>query len=199
MMLTKLKDFFLILLKNKYVILEMTKRDLSKKYAGQIFGKVWFFLHPIFMLSVYILIFSAILPMKTGGSVSRGDHTIYILCGLTAWLVMQEAIVRSVTVINSNSAIIKQVVFPIELLPIKVVLNSMVSMLIYIVVLLMYMLLKGEWPSYMFFLLPLIIYIQLILVIGISFILSSIGVYIRDLKDIIQMFSFIGVFVLPVI
>ncbi|MED7787554.1 ABC transporter permease [Francisella sp. 19X1-34] len=198
-MLIKLKTFFLILFKNKYVIVEMTKRDLSQKYAGQVFGKLWVFLHPIFMLSVYVLIFTKLLPLKTGVQAAGGNYAVYILSGLTAWLVMQEAIMKSTIAINTNSSIIKQVVFPLEVLPIKAVLGSMINMIIYIIILFIYMLFIGDLPSYMLFLLPIIIYMQFIFVIGLSFILSSVGVYLKDLKDMIQMFTFIAMFLLPVI
>ena len=114
-----------LLTRHRDLTLEMAKRELSDRYAGQVFGMVWAIGHPVFMVCLYVFIFAFVFKQKVGGTVEMPlDYTAYLLSGLVAWMSFQESLIKSCTAITGNAALVKQVVFPLEILPVKVVLAS---------------------------------------------------------------------------
>lgn len=198
-MLTVFKEFYVLCLKNKNLIFELAKREFTDRYIGQVLGRFWAILHPLLLIIVYLFVFVFVFKIKVQGLASTSsDYSTYLLSGLIAWLVVQEVLSKSTTTIVSNANLVKQVVFPIEVLPIKTVLASLLTMSIFILSLLLYTVVFKSTYSFMLLMIPIVIYLQIIFMIGLAFILSAVGVYLKDIKDVVQMFSFIGVFLLPV-
>ena len=192
------RELILLLTKYRHLTFELARREIADRYAGQVFGMFWSIGHPLIMIAVYIFIFGYVFRVKVGGTVDMPlDYTTYLLSGLIPWLAFQDSMVKASTVIVSNTNLVKQVVFPIEVLPVKVVLGAFVTQIILLVLLILYILLVQHTLSWTFFLLPLLIIIQAIAMAGVSFILSAIGVYFRDIKDFIQVFSMIGIYLVP--
>lgn len=188
-----------ILLRHAELTITMAKREISDRYVGQTLGVIWAIGHPIFMIGIYIFVFVFVFKVKIGNSVDLPlDYTTYILAGLVPWLSMQELIVKSCTVITSNSTLVKQVVFPLEILPVKSVLASLVPQIVAFAILFVYVLATtgGLWLTYV--LLPLLFFFQILIMMGIAFFLSAIGAYFRDLKDVMQLFSVCSIYLLPI-
>lgn len=188
-----------ILLKHHSLTWEMAKRELSDRYAGQAFGIVWAIAHPLFMIGLYVFIFAFVFKAKIGGTVQLPlDYTTYILSGLIPWMAFQESINKSCTAITANAGLVKQVVFPLEILPAKSVLVSLLPLFISLLILLGYVLVKhgGFFMTY-FLLLPLIVF-QILAMLGMAYMLAAIGAYFRDIKDIAQLFSMSGMYLMPI-
>lgn len=187
------------LFQHRALVFALAKRELSEQYAGQLFGNLWSIIHPLFLMMVYLFVFGFVFRTKIGGSYNLPyDYTTYILSGLIPWLTLQQNLAKSCAAITSNAALVKQVVFPIEVLPVKTILSTLVWQLIAIGILLAHVLIRyHEFPaSYLF--LPLVVLLQLIVTLGISFILSSITVFVRDIREFITIFTTAGVFLLPI-
>ena len=188
-----------ILGRYKELTLTMAKREIADRYVGQTLGLAWSVGHPIFMIGVYVFVFGFVFKVKIGNSASLPlDYTTYILAGLVPWLSMQESIVKSCTVITSNSSLVKQVVFPLEILPAKSVLASLVPQMVSFALLLVYVVATsgGLWLTYA--LLPLVFLFQILLMTGLAFSLATVGAYFRDLKDVAQLFSVCSIYLLPI-
>lgn len=194
------KEVTLLLTKHRELTLAMAKRELSDRYVGQALGMLWVVGHPLFLTGLYIFVFSVVFKTRMGGTVEMPlDYTTYVLSGLVAWLAFSESMGKSCVAITSNASLVKQVVFPLEILPVKTVLASMVTMFVSLVVLVVYVLIThGSLPA-TYALLPLVVAMQLMLMTGIAYILSSVGAYFRDIKDFVQMFASAGIFLLPVV
>ena len=178
---------------------QLAQREIADRYVGQAFGVAWTVFHPLFMMGLYVFIFAHVLEQKTSIAHNNfSDYTAYILSGLTAWLSVQESLVKSCTLITSNSSLVKQVVFPLEVLPVKSVLVSLLPQVISLLVIIIYLLYSFHHLYLTILLLPLLIFTQLIAMIGITFIMSSLGVYFRDLKDLMQLFVTIGIYITPI-
>lgn len=198
-MYTTYKELLLLIVRNKRLILELAKREFSDRYAGQVLGKLWVIIHPALLMFVYLFVFVAVFKVKIQDTISlSNDYPTYLLSGLIAWLIVQEVLSKSTVIVTSNANLVKQVIFPLEVLPLKTVLASLLTMLLFIGILFIYTVFFQRSYSFMLLILPLLIYLHVIFMIGIAFILSAIGVYFKDMKDIIQMFSVVGVFLLPI-
>jgi lipopolysaccharide transport system permease protein len=178
---------------------EMAKREITDRYRGQILGWLWAILHPLVMIGVYVFVFVFIFKIKIGGSREMPlDYTTYLLSGLIPWLAAQEIMAKGSSVIVVNANLVKQVVFPIEILPIKSVLSSLITQSIFLVILIGYVFLRNLTLPLSYAILPLLVFVQMIGMLGTSYILSAVGVYFRDVKDIVQVFSLIGMYLLPI-
>jgi lipopolysaccharide transport system permease protein len=194
-----LRSLVTILVKHRSLILEMARREVSDRYAGQIIGTVWAVGHPLFVIGLYIFVFNVVFRQKVGGTLEMPlDYTAYILSGLVAWLAMQECLIKSCTLITSNSSLVKQTVFPLEVLVLKSNLVSLFPMLLSLSILVIYVGITqgGVHPTYA--LLPLLLMIQFFGMLGLSFLLAPLGAYFRDLKDVVQLFATAGIYLMPV-
>jgi lipopolysaccharide transport system permease protein len=187
-----------LLTKHRELTLEMAKREITDRFRGQVFGTFWAVLHPLILILVYIFLFVMVFKVRIGGTATMPlDYTTYILSGLIPWLMIQDAMAKSCTVIVGNANLVKQVVFPIEVLPIKTVIASLVSMGISLAFLLVYVLCTQRIFFWTYALLPVLIALLILGMAGIAFFLSAAGVYIRDMKDLVQVFNFVGFFLIP--
>jgi lipopolysaccharide transport system permease protein len=194
-----LKEPFEVIFKNKNLILEMTRRELTDRYAGQVFGLQWAVVHPVFIMGLFVFIFAVVFQQKIGGTLDLPlDYTAYLLSGLVSWLCFQEAMVKGCTSITANRTLVKQVVFPIEILPVKTVLSCLFTLLVSVSVLVIYVLLSYGSLHLTYLLLPFLILMQLMMMIGLAYILATIGAVFRDIKDIVQLFAVMGAYIAPV-
>ena len=193
--------FFSILYKQRELTLEMTKREFSERYAGQVFGVLWGFAHPIVIILVYIFIFSFVFQSRVdpGDVSSTANYAVFMLAGLIPWMALAETLNKGTQVITSNSNLVKQVIFPLEILPAKTVIASFINQVILLFGVLVYASIQTGGPTWSFCLLPTLLTLQFMQMLGLSMILSTIGVYIRDLKDLVQVFCLINIYLMPVI
>lgn len=155
------------------------KKEIRGRYKNSILGVMWSFLNPLLQLAVYSIIFGALL--------SGGDPTypIYICVALIPWTYFTTAITQSAFTIIGNGDIIKKVYFPREILPISVVTSGAVNFVISTIIILAFVIFSGVGLSWYLLLYPFVLLVQYVLLLGISFIVSSITVYFRDLEHII--------------
>jgi lipopolysaccharide transport system permease protein len=178
----------------------MTKREVTQRYVGQVFGTLWAIGHPIALMLVYVFIFAFVFKMRIGGTRELPlNYTTYMLSGLIPWITFQEVMSKSTTVITGDASLVKQVVFPIEVLPVKSVLSALPTQLVATSLLFIYILLTHGIPFLMNVLFPLLFFIQILAMIGTSYLFSAIGVYFRDLKDFVQVYCTIGFFIVPIL
>ncbi len=193
------KELSSLLSKHSDLVREMAFRDVSDRYSGQVLGVLWAIGHPLFMMALYVFVFAFVFKTKVGGTVQMPlDYTVYIMSGLIPWMAFQDAMNRSCVVITSNASLVKQVVFPLEVLPVKTVLSALLPQFVSLIFLLVYVLFKNGSLFSLYILLPSILAAQIIAMLGVSYFLSALGVYFRDIKDFIQLFGMAGMYMMPI-
>jgi lipopolysaccharide transport system permease protein len=191
-------ELVILLTRHRQLTLEMAKREITDRFSGQLFGVFWAIGHPLIMMLVYVFIFGFVFKVKVGGTTDLPlDYTTYLLSGLIPWLAFSEVMSKASITIISNSILVKQVVFPVETLPVKSVISTLLSLGIFISMLVIYVLLVQKTLPWTYLLLPLLIILLVLAMIGVSYILSAIGVYFRDIKDFVQVFSVTGIYLMP--
>lgn len=177
---------------------EMTKRDLGAQFAGQMFSRFWIFFHPLLLYLIYIFLFVLVFQVKLSASDGMPrDYATYMISGLAPWMTIQQALTRSSSVFLSQANMVKQVVFPVEILPIGAVLVSFVPLLMGLLMLLVYTLANFHLPPLTYLLLPFGVTALFLFLSGIGFMLAGLTPFIRDLKDIVLVLSTIGVYLVP--
>lgn len=192
-------EVVMLLTRHRHLTWEMTKREISDRYAGQVLGIFWAVGHPLVLMAIYVFIFAYVFKMKIGGTRELPlDYTTYLLSGLIPWMSFQEAMGKSTTVIVGNANLVKQVVFPIEILPVKGVFASLATQVISTIILIGYLLFTYRSLPLTYSLLPVLFFFQTLAMIGVSYIFSALGTYFRDLKDFVQVFCVAGIYLMPV-
>src|SRR3954463_6905967 len=119
------------LYRNRSLTFALAKREITDKYTRQMIGSLWAIGHPLIHVCVYIFLFQVVLKLRMGGTADIPlDYVAYLLSGLIPWLAVQESLGKGSTVITSNANLVKQVVFPLEVLPVKSVLACFVTQLV---------------------------------------------------------------------
>ena len=188
------------IIKNRNLIIEMAKQELRDKYVGQVFGKYWVFIHPIFLTGMYLFVFGVVYRQRIGGTYEMPlDFTSYILSGLVSWFFIMDALSKSCTIITINKTLIKQILFPLEILPLKSLLASLLPQLVTLLILIIYVLISNGSLLITYLLIPLLIFLEFTILIGVSYFLSIVGVFFKDMKDVVQLFITAGIYILPVV
>jgi len=170
------------------------------RYAGQFFGIFWTFVHPLVLVLVYVFLFNVVFTAKVGGNIQMPlDMTSYILAGIIPWVAFSESMSKASTAVTNNANLVKQVIFPVEVLPVKGVISTLFTEIIFLAMLIVYTLFKYGGLSPLYLLLPLVLAMQVLAMIGVSYILSAVGVYLRDTKDFVQVFLALGFWFVPIL
>ncbi|MCI0640037.1 MAG: ABC transporter permease [Gemmataceae bacterium] len=178
----------------------MAKREITDRYVGQMFGLGWAVVHPLLLMAVYLFIFAFVFKTRVGNTVELPfDYSVYLLSGLIPWLAMAECMNKATTTITGNVNLVKQVVFPLEVLPLKGILATLLPQVICTLLLLVYMLACFQYLPWTVALLPALIALQMILMVGLALFLAALGPYFRDLKDFVQVFCLVGVYLIPIV
>jgi lipopolysaccharide transport system permease protein len=172
------------------LLLSMIRRDVLGRYRGSVLGVLWSFLNPLLMLLVYTLVFSVMFKQQwQGGSGSRTEFALLVFAGLLVFNIFAECVQRAPSLILHNTNYVKKVIFPLEILPWmslgSVLLHATASLLIW---LLFHFLLIGP-PPVTALLLPLVLLPLILFSMGISWLLAGLGVYLRDVGQVVSAFT----------
>ncbi len=184
-MLQKILEPFTGVWRHRVLVKQFTIRDVNLRYKGSFLGIVWSFITPILMLIVYTFVFSEIFEAKWDvGSDNKIEFALIVFCGLAVYNLFAETMTRSPGLILSNVNYVKKVVFPLEILPLSVMLSAFINLLISFIVLFAGILVFHEFHyTSLLFIVVLLPYI--LFVAGLSWIFSALGVYLRDVGQVI--------------
>ncbi|MCF7534703.1 ABC transporter permease [Pseudomonas petrae] len=186
--------------KNRSLISQMTKREVIGRYRGSVMGLTWSFFNPILMLAVYTFVFSEIFKSRwVGVDTGKGGFAILLFVGMIVHGLFAECANRAPSLVMSNSNYVKKVVFPLEILPVITLGSALFHSCISLLVLLIAQLLIVGTLSWTALLFPLILVPLILATLGISWLLASLGVYLRDVGHVITVLTTVLLFLSPVL
>ena len=169
------------------------KKDIRGKYKGSFLGILWSFINPLLSVLVYAIVFPYIMRIKVE------NYLIYLITGIIPWTFFTAAINTGIISILVNADIIKKVYFPRILLPISSVTSALVNFLISCIIVLGFCIFGGVGISIHLLWLPVIAFIQYLMLLGFTFILSSIEIYMRDIEHIVTFILAMAFYVTPIL
>lgn len=186
--------------RNGGLIRQMARREVVGRYRGSVFGLLWSFIHPIFMLAIYTFVFSVVFRAKWGQthSESRTEFAIILFAGLIVYNLFAEVLNRAPSIILSNANYVKRVVFPLEILPVTAICSALFHCMVSVLVLLAFNLVLNGIFSMTFFLLPVVLLPLLVLTLGIAWFLASLGVFLRDVGQVVGILTAALLFMSPI-
>ncbi len=181
--------------------MQLLRRNISIRYRGAALGFVWSFAQPLMMLAVYTFVFGIVFKSRWGGT-SFDDNSaafpMIMFCGMAVFNIFSESVNSSAGLIVGNPSYVKKVIFPLEILPIGNVLTSFVFGLAWFALLLVGTVLLLGQLSWTMLLLPVMLVPLLLISSGVSLFVSSLGVYLRDIQQIIGILTQMLFFMTPI-
>lgn len=172
---------------NRYLIWNLTCREVLGRYKGSLLGVLWSFFTPVLMLIIYTFVFRVAFNAKWGDQYgdSTGNFALILFIGLIVFSLFSESVIKAPILITSNVNFVKKIIFPLEVLPVVTVGASLFHAFISIIVWFIgYVLIDGV-PPLIALLLPLIIIPLIFFTLGVSWFLASLGVFLRDISQVI--------------
>ena len=185
--------------RNRSLIRALVQREVIGRYRGSVLGILWSFFNPVVMLLIYTFVFSVVFKARwSGGSDSKTEFALVLFAGLIVFNLFAECFNRAPSLILSNVNYVKRVVFPLEILPWVALGSALFHTLVSVGVwLIAYIILFGV-PHITVLLLPIVFLQLLLFIMGLTWGLASLGVYLRDVSQFIGMATTVLMFLSPI-
>lgn len=175
------------------LVYHLVLRDLKARYKNSILGVAWSWVNPLLMMVVYTVVFNIL-----AGRSNLANYPVFILCALLPWNFFSNSVSQATNSIVEAAPLVKKVYFPREVLPISIVLGNLVNFLIALPVLFLLALVLGNPITWWALLLPLTALVQLAFTIGICLLTSTVNVFYRDTRLIMDVLLLAWFFLTPI-
>ncbi|WP_321491133.1 ABC transporter permease [uncultured Hyphomonas sp.] len=184
---------------NRALIGRLARREIEGRYRGSMFGLLWAVFTPILMVCTYAFVFTYI--FRPRWEVQEGVEANFVLLlysGFLIYGVFAETVGRAPGLIMENVSYVKKVVFPLEILPVVTLMSALINLCIGTVILLILYTVMYGLPGPLALLLPFTILPVVLFSVGLSWILSALGVYLRDLGHVVMVLVQMLMFLSPI-
>jgi lipopolysaccharide transport system permease protein len=187
-----------VALRHRELVFELARREIAERHAGSLLGIAWAVFTPLVTMGIYVGLFAFVFPIRFGDGGSPWTGAAMILAGLVPWLAFVDVATRAPSIFVAQRALVRQVVFPTEVLPARSVASSLPAWGIGTVIMLAVSLAAvGAKPSWA--LLPLLWLAQLLAMLGAAYLLATLGAWLRDLREVVSILANIGLYVAPIL
>ena len=185
------------------LLLQLIRRDVQARYRGSALGLAWSFVIPLLMLGVYTFVFAIVFKARWGGDpVGVEGGTLHFALNLYTGLILHaflaENLSRAPTLITSNANYVTKVVFPLGILPPMLLGSALFHLAMNLGVLLLAVLLFGPGLSVTWLLIPLLLAPLAMLGLAANYLLASLGVFLRDIGQLMGLAITLLMFLSPV-
>jgi len=182
------------------LIVQMARRDVDKRYRGSFAGLFWTFFNPLLMLVIYTFVFGVIFKARWNAQVTgHFQFAIVLFAGLNINTLFTECANRATTLIEENTNYVKRVVFPLETLSWSVIGAALFHLLVSTLALLVLSLIVNHAIPWTVVLFPIVIACFMPFVAGTVWLLASLGVFFRDLRQLMAIITSALMFLAPIL
>jgi lipopolysaccharide transport system permease protein len=181
------------------MLLNQVRMDVRARYLGTFLGLSWAALGPLLWTGIYAFVIVFVLKARLSENSTPLDYVVFILCGFTPWLAFQESIMNAANSIVSNSNVVKNLPFPIEIFPVSGALTSLIGWGVGMVLIIIGLLASGRPLGAPILFLPIAMLIQILFALGFGFLFASLSVFVRDVPFLLTYFFMITLYLSPVV
>ena len=176
------------------LVYTLTVKDLKVRYRITSLGFLWSIVSPLFLMGLFTVVFSVIIRIE----VPRGNFPAFLLCALFPWNWLDRSVNTATGCLVDGANLVKNIAFPREAIPLSVILSNLITFLFSLVLLFVLLpVLKVPVTHHALFL-PLIIAIQFVFTLGVSFIVSALYPESRDVGYIMQILMMAWFYLTPI-
>lgn len=182
-----------------FLFLQLVRRDVAARYKGSLLGRFWSLISPLLLLAVYTFVFSVVFQARWGEiNQGKADFALNLFAGMILHGFLAECMSRNTTVLQQNENYIKRVVFPLRILPVVITGAALFHALTSLLILLLAIFFIKGGLHWQIFYLPLTLLPLVIFAAGISLAFAALGLFIRDLAQLMPMLTTVLLFTAPV-
>jgi len=179
---------------------QLVQREIQQQYRGSVLGVCWTLVQPLMTLAVYTFVFTVVFAPRTGsGDMTRKEFVVGMFCGIVVYGLFAETAARAPLLIVGNPNFVRQVVFPLEILPVVSLGTALMSFGAGVVVALIAIGAMLHTFSVTCWLLPVILLPLVFLSLGLGWFLASLGVYLRDTTHVVRVAVQLLFFMTPIV
>jgi lipopolysaccharide transport system permease protein len=184
---------------NRRLTLRLVRREVEARYRGSLLAALWWLVTPLVTLATYTFVFSVVFRARWDvAQQSTGEFALLLLCGLILFNVFSEAALRAPSLLLENAQYVKKLVFPVEILPCVSVGSALFNAAVgFGVLLAAHVVLRGM-PGPTALLLPALLLPLVLVTLGASWVLASLGVFVRDLRQVVAVATPLLMFLCPI-
>jgi len=175
------------------LVINLVSRDFKTRYKRSYLGILWSLLNPLLLIVVYTLAFDHIMKIRVK------NFPMFFMCGYLPWNYFSSGLMIALSSLSDSGYLIRAVYFPREIVPLSIVLSCLLHFLITFLFAFPLLLVYGYLPQWSYFALPVIILLQTVFIFGLSLFLSSIHVFFRDLRYILDVVLMAWFWLTPVV
>lgn len=193
-------ELFVDVWRRRALLAELSVRELKDRYIDHALGGLWAVLSPLLTCLLYLYLFTVVFPVRLGAEYEGLSSLIWLLSGLIMWLAVTDVMGRALGAIANAASLVRQVVFPVEVLPAQVVVTAIPAFAVGLVVVLG--LVAFDRPQVLagtLWMLPLALILLTLTLLGLAFLLASLAPFTRDLREVIGFLSSAGLFLAPIL
>jgi teichoic acid transport system permease protein len=177
------------------LVMSLALADFRKRFVGSYFGVAWIFVQPIVTILIYYLVFQVAFFAEAP---IDEPYVIWFVPGIVPWFFLSEALNHATNCLFEYSYLVKKVVFKVSVLPMVKIISSILVHGIFILIMVIVFMIYGRMPSVYWLQTIYYSFCLFALLIGISFITSSITVLFRDMAQIVSIALQFGIWATPI-
>lgn len=198
--LTDPRSPYLSLTRHFALVVEMARRDVASRYRGSFAGLLWSFFNPLLVLVIYTFVFGVLFKSRWNAQTADSfQYAMVLFAGLNISAFFAESANRATTLVIEHANFVKRIVFPLETLTWSTIASGLFHLLVSTIVLLVispFFMGQVPWTAILF---PIVIVCFLPFVTGTVWLLASLGVYVRDLKQVVGIVTTALMFLAPIL
>lgn len=185
-----------IVARHRTILASVTRVELAKRYAGSAMGIAWVVLYPALLLGIYLFVYLVVFKMRFPGY-SEMDYTLYVFAGLVPYIGFMEAMTAGALSIKQNMHLIRNVMLPIELIPVRTVTVALATEIVALGVVILLALVFGKLSPHVVWL-PVVIALQVLFFVGLVLVVAALAVALPDIGYFVNLSVLLLMFVSPI-
>ena len=186
------------LIRHRELVWQMSWREIKGATQGAVLGWLWILLRPLILTAAYVVVVSLIFRARLPGGGGSLDYAVYVLSGMVPWQILTKTLETAPSLIRERMELVKQVIYPIETLPMTGLIAGSIGSLVTLLVYVLLSLGTGQ-VVWTWVLLPLPVILLVGFVLGTSWVFMIAGVLLKDLREIVAVTLNLLVYLSPVV
>lgn len=188
-------EFLKAIIQNRQMLWSLTKNDFKQRYLGNMFGVLWAFIQPTVTILIFWFIFQVGFKAQP---VDDFPFILWLIAGMFPWFYFAEGLSNGTNSIVANNFLVKKVVFRVSLLPIVSLMTALAIHAFFICCMFAMFLYYGYSAEVYWLQIPYYLFSLSILLLGLSWLTSSVVVFFKDMGQFVAMMIQFGFWLTPI-
>jgi len=173
------------------------KRDFQNKYLASYIGLLWAFIQPV--ITVIVMWFAFTYGLKITVTAYGLPFIPWLICGLIPWFYISETLTDSSGSLIEYSDLIAKTSFKVSIIPTIKIFTGLLIHIIFVIGLAVLAIAYGFYPNIYWAQIIYLMFACFFLLTGLGWLISSVTVYIRDMRPIVSIAVSIMFWATPII